>query len=51
MYTSLDSMGKVSLMMDLIAQRQKALGSNIANVDIKRILLWGILFAYICILK
>ena len=33
MYTSLDSMGKVSLMMDLIAQRQKALGSNIANVD------------------
>ena len=33
MYTSLDSMGKVSLMMDLIAQRQRALGSNIANVD------------------
>ena len=33
MYTSLDSMGKVTLMMDLIAQRQRALGSNIANVD------------------
>lgn len=32
MYTSLDSMGKVSLMMDLISQRQRALGSNIANV-------------------
>lgn len=33
MYTSLDSMGKVSLMMDLISQRQRALGSNLANVD------------------
>ena len=33
MYTSLDSIGKVSLMMDLISQRQRALGSNIANVD------------------
>lgn len=33
MYTSLDSMGKVSLMMDLIAQKQRALGSNIANID------------------
>ena len=33
MYTPLDSMGKVSLMMDLIAQRQRALGSNVANVD------------------
>lgn len=33
MYTSLDSFGKVTLMMDLISQRQKALGSNIANVD------------------
>lgn len=33
MYTSLDSMGKVSLMMDLISQRQRALGSNIANVN------------------
>ena len=33
MYTSLDSMGKVSLMMDLISQRQRALGSNLANID------------------
>lgn len=33
MYTSLNSMGKVSLMMDLISQRQRAIGSNIANVD------------------
>ena len=33
MYTSLDSFGKVTLMMDLIAQRQKALGPNLANVD------------------
>ena len=33
MYTSLDSIGKVSLMLDLISQRQRALGSNVANVD------------------
>ena len=33
MYTPLDSMGKVNLMMDLIAQKQRALGANIANVD------------------
>lgn len=33
MYTSLNSMGKVSLMLDLISQRQRALGSNVANVD------------------
>ena len=33
MFTSLDSMGKVSLMMDLIAQKQRALGSNLANID------------------
>jgi flagellar basal body rod protein FlgB len=33
MYTPSDSIGKVSLMMDLIAQRQRALGSNVANVD------------------
>ena len=33
MFTSLDNMGKVSLMMDLITQRQRALGSNLANVD------------------
>ena len=26
-------MGKVSLMMDLITQRQRALGSNLANID------------------
>jgi flagellar basal-body rod protein FlgB len=26
-------MGKVSLMMDLISQRQRALGSNLANMD------------------
>ena len=32
-YTSLDSMGKTNLMMDLVAQRQRALGSNVANVD------------------
>ncbi len=33
MYTSLDSMGKTSLMLGLISQRQRALGSNISNVD------------------
>ena len=33
MYTPLDSMGRVSLMMDLIAQKQRTLGSNLANVD------------------
>lgn len=33
MYTPLNSIGKVSLMMDLISQRQRALGSNIANID------------------
>ena len=33
MHTSLDSIGKVSLMMDLISQRQRSIGSNIANVD------------------
>lgn len=32
-FTSLDSLGKTSLMLDLISQRQRALGSNIANVD------------------
>jgi flagellar basal-body rod protein FlgB len=32
-YTSLDAMNKTSLMLDLISQRQRALGSNIANVD------------------
>ena len=33
MCTPLDSMGKVSLMMDLVSQRQVALGSNLANMD------------------
>ena len=33
MYTPLDSMGRVSLMLDLIGQKQRTLGSNLANVD------------------
>ncbi len=33
MFTSLDSLGKVNLMMDLVSQRQRALGSNLANID------------------
>ena len=32
-FTSLDSMGKTTLMLDLISQRQRALGSNVANVQ------------------
>ena len=32
-FTSLDSLGKTSIMLDLISQKQRALGSNIANVD------------------
>ena len=32
-FTSLDSLGKTNIMLDLISQRQRALGSNIANVD------------------
>ena len=32
-YTSLDPMGKTSLMLGLISQRQRALGSNVANID------------------
>ena len=32
-FTSLNSMDKTSLMMDLISQRQRALGSNVANID------------------
>lgn len=32
-FTALDSMGKTSLMLDLISQKQRALGSNVANVD------------------
>lgn len=33
MYTSMNSINRVSLMMDLISQRQRAIGSNIANID------------------
>ena len=33
MFTSFDSIGKVSLMLDLISERQRALGTNLANVD------------------
>ena len=33
MFTPLDNMGKVTLMMDLITQKQRALGSNLSNVD------------------
>ena len=32
-FTSLDSMGKTHLMLDLISQRHRALGANVANVD------------------
>ena len=32
MYTPLNSMGRTELMLDLISQRQVALGSNLANV-------------------
>jgi flagellar basal body rod protein FlgB len=32
-FNSIDSMNSTSLMMDLIAKRQKALGENLANVD------------------
>ena len=32
-YTGLDALGKTGLMLDLISQRQRALGSNVANVD------------------
>ena len=32
-FTALDSMGKTNLMLDLISQKQRALGSNVANVD------------------
>ena len=32
-YTSIDAFGNASLMMDLVSQRQRALGSNVANVD------------------
>ena len=32
-FRALDCVGKTSLTLDLIAQRQRALGSNLANVD------------------
>ena len=32
-YTGIDAFSNASLMMDLVSQRQRALGSNIANVD------------------
>ena len=32
-YTSMDALGKTNIMLDLISQRQRALGSNVANVD------------------
>lgn len=32
-YTPKDSIGKTNLMLDLISQRQRALGSNLANID------------------
>ena len=32
-YTSVDAFGNANLMMDLVAQRQRSLGSNVANVD------------------
>ena len=31
-FTALDSMGKTNLMLDLISQRHRALGSNLANM-------------------
>ena len=33
MYTPSDSFGKVNLMLDLVSQKQRALSSNLANVD------------------
>ena len=32
-FTALDSMGKTNLMLDLISQKQRALGTNVANMD------------------
>ena len=32
-FTSLDSMSKTNLMLDMISQRHRALGANVANVD------------------
>ena len=33
MFNPVNSLGNVSMMMNLIAQRQKTIGANIANVD------------------
>ncbi len=33
MFTPLSGTGKINLMLDLISQRQRALSSNIANID------------------
>lgn len=33
MFSTLDNIGKVSLMLDLISQKQRALGANLANMD------------------
>lgn len=33
MFTSIDSSNNINLMLDLIAQRQRAIGSNLANID------------------
>ncbi|MDD3237636.1 MAG: flagellar basal body protein [Candidatus Gastranaerophilales bacterium] len=33
MYTPSDSFGKINLMLDLVAQRQRALSANLANMD------------------
>jgi len=32
-YTSMDALGKTGLVLDLISQKQRALGANVANVD------------------
>ena len=32
-YTSMDALGKTNLMLNLISEKQRALGSNVANVD------------------
>ena len=32
-YTSMDALGNTNLMLDLISQRQRALSSNVANMD------------------
>ena len=32
-YTNVDALGNTNLMLDLISQRQRALGANVANMD------------------